>query len=227
MLARLSHLKQRFSSAPRYQRLLSYAVAFYLIYLLLLGLALPYIAKTQGPQQLATLLGRPVLLADVKINPFTLHISLDGFAVLEKNQQKFATIDHASVELNFWRSLFNGSINLKMIKLDGVSVAVTQFTAGHFNFSDIISHIDAQSKTSAQKPSAPAATNEQSAALPHIQIADIAISNSAVSYNDKPTGMRLSYPDINISLANFNSLAPLDKDYNSFIINIKGCYLRP
>ena len=70
MATSFSNFRQRFTRAPRYQRICSYALVVYLIYALLLGLLVPYLTKSIAPEKMSALLGRPVLIEDVTINPF-------------------------------------------------------------------------------------------------------------------------------------------------------------
>jgi len=208
MAAKFSNFRQKFSQAPRYQRLSCYALAVYLMYALLLGLLTPYLTKSIAPEKVSALLGRPVLLQDVSINPFTLKFEVKGFEIQTLEQQDFVGIGRLTLQLNLWKSLFNGSINIETIEVDQAFANIEKIDDSRFNFSDIPEHIAAQATPEeTSQPVAEQASEENK--LPHIQIANIGISNTAFNFKDHPTGAELDYPAINIGLTKFNSLAML------------------
>lgn len=230
MAASFSNFRQQFSQAPRYQRLLSYALVVYLVYALLLGLLIPPLAKSIAPEKVSELLGRPVLLQDISINPFTLKFEIKGFAIQTKEEQDFVGIGRLTLQVNLWKSLFNGSINVETIELDQAFANIEKLTDNQFNFSDIPKHMAAQS-TPSELPEPAVEDSNESSELPHIQIANIAITNTAFNFADQPTGTTLNYPAINVSLTDFNSIAMLESKqqnnatsttYNSFDLSIEG-----
>jgi len=230
MATSFSSFRQRFSGAPRYQRICSYALVAYLIYALLLGLLVPYLTKSIAPEKVSALLGRPVQIEDVSINPFTLKFEVNGFEIQTQEQQDFIGIGRLTLQVNLWKSLFNGSINLETIEIDQAFANIEKFNDNQFNFSDIPEHIAIQA-TPSEIPEPVAEESNEDSGLPHIQIANIAITNSAFNFNDQPTGAVLNYPAINIGLTKFNSLAMLvnpkqanapTPTYNSFNLSIEG-----
>ena len=230
MAAKLSNFRKKFSRAPRYQRLLSYALVAYLIYALLLGLLAPYLAKSIAPEKISALLGRPVQLQDVSINPFTLKFEIKGFEIKTQDQQDFTGIGRLTLQINLWKSLFNGSINIETIEIDQAFANIEKSADNQFNFSDIPAHIAAQSEPS-ETPAPISEETSEGSELPHIQIANISITNTAFNFKDLPTGAELDYPAINIVLTKFNSLAMLNSKkhnnapstiYNSYDLSIEG-----
>ncbi|QUM76357.1 DUF748 domain-containing protein [Moritella sp. 24] len=229
MAANFSNFRQRFSRAPRYQRLLSYTLVAYLVYALLLGLLVPYLTKSIAPEKMSALLGRPVLIEDVTINPFTLKFEIQGFEIQTQAQQDFVGIGRLTLQVNLWKSIFNGSINVETIEVDKAFANIEKLNESEFNFSDIPEHIAAQATPSETVEPTVEETNEESE-LPHIQIANIGITNTAFNFKDRPTGAVLDYPAINIGLTAFNSLAMLDNPkqanvptpYNNYNLSIEG-----
>ncbi|QUM81079.1 DUF748 domain-containing protein [Moritella sp. 5] len=232
MAATFSNFRQRFSRAPRYQRILSYTLVIYLIYALLLGLLAPYLAKNIAPEKISALLGRPVQLQDVSINPLTLKFEIKGFEIQTQDQQDFTGIGRLTLQINLWKSLFNGSINIETIEIDQAFANIEKLDESQFNFSDIPAHISAQSLHSETETPAPVSEDtSESNELPHIQIANISITNTKFNFKDLPTGAELDYPAINIVLTKFNSLAMLNSKkrsnapsstYNSYDLSIEG-----
>ncbi|GIC77495.1 DUF748 domain-containing protein [Moritella sp. F3] len=230
-----STFRQRFSRAPRYQRLCSYALVAYTLYALLLGLLVPYLAKSIAPEKLSALLGRPVQIQDVSVNPFTLKFEVKGFAIQTPEQEDFTGVGRLTLQVNLWKSLFNGSINIETIEIDNAFAKIEKLDATQFNFSDIPEHMATQAALAeAAEPVTEEPINEESAdssQLPHIQIANISITNTAFNFKDQPTGTELDYPAINFILTKFNSIAMLENKqqdnaptptYNSFDLSIEG-----
>ncbi|WP_248674587.1 hypothetical protein [Shewanella colwelliana] len=62
----------------------------------------PYIVQQQAPKQLSQMLNREVVLSDVAINPFTLAVSLDNFAIKEADGTPFVGFHQLSFEYQFW-----------------------------------------------------------------------------------------------------------------------------
>lgn len=230
MATPFSKFRHRFSCAPRYQRLCSYALVAYTLYALLLGLLVPYLAKSIAPEKLSALLGRPVQIQDVSINPFTLKLEIKGFTIQTSEQQDFTGIGRLTLQVNLWKSLFNGSVNIETIEIDNAFANIEKLDNSKFNFSDIEQHIAAQA-TASTTPDPVAKDTAESSQLPHIQIANISITNTAFNFKDQSTGAELDYPAINFTLTKFNSIAMLANNkpnntltptYNSFDLSIEG-----
>lgn len=229
MAATFSNFRQQFSSAPRSQRFLSYALVTYLIYALLLGLLVPYLVKSIAPEKVSELIGRPVLLEDVSINPFTLKFEIKGFEIQSQEQQDFVGIGRLTLQVNLWKSIFNGGINVQTIEVDQAFANIEKLNDNQFNFSDIPEHMAAQA-TPTEQPEPTIEDNNGESELPLIQIANIGITNTEFYFKDQPTGAELKYPAINIVLSQFNSLAMLvnpkqpnvSSTYNSYDLSIEG-----
>ncbi|QFI37771.1 DUF748 domain-containing protein [Moritella marina ATCC 15381] len=225
-----SNFRQRFSRAPRYQRLLTYTLVAYLIYAMLLGLLVPYLVKSIAPEKASALVNRPVLLEDVSINPFTLRFEIKGFEIQTPNQEEFINLGRITLQANLWKSLFNGSINLETVEIDQAAVNIERLDETRFSFSDIPEYMEEQSKRFVTVDAVVEET-DQGTDLPHMQIANISITNTAFNFKDQPTGAELDYPAINVSLTQFNSIAMLENKqqgnaptptYNSFDLSIEG-----
>ncbi|MDX2319565.1 MAG: DUF748 domain-containing protein [Moritella sp.] len=230
MATRISNLRQRFARAPRYQRLCSYVLIAYLVYAMLLGLLVPYLFKNIAPKKASALVNRPVLLQDVSINPFTLKFEIKGFEIQTHAQQEFISLGRVTLQANLWKSLFNGSINLETVEIDEAVVNIERLDQVRYSFSDIPEYMEEQAKRFVALEAIAEETDEGSD-LPHMQIANISISNTAFNFKDQPTGTELDYPAINFALTQFNSLAMLknknsanasEPSYNSYDLNIEG-----
>ncbi|MCE9684866.1 DUF748 domain-containing protein [Shewanella sp. AS16] len=219
MRIKLSSFTQRFSRLPRAMRVASYCLLGYLLYAALLGLLTPYLLKTQAPAKLSELLGRPVSIAEIKINPFLLNAEIRQFRVDAVDHADFAAIERLSVEVNFWRSVFQQALDLDRLQIAGLSANLARLSdapQASFNFSDLLTRFQSEAP-----PATPAA---ETAALMPVKIADFELTGATLRLEDKVTGGKLVYPDINLQLTQFDSrglLAEADAEaINSYALQI-------
>lgn len=194
----LTHCKRFFCSRPRYQRVIAYLFAAYAGYAVTLGLLVPYAIKSYAPETLSTLLGRPVTLADIRINPFNYKVEINQFAIAEKNQHAFVSIERIKLQAHFWQSLFKQALVLENIDIKApVAHVVRNQEQGEtqFNFSDILQTLAKNTQTD------PAETPAKTDAKPlRVLLGQLSIEAGQFSFNDKPTQAQLNYPDINLKL---------------------------
>ena len=197
----------KFRAFPRYIRWSTYTVSAYLFYAALLGLLVPYIAKQQIPEQVSKLIERPVTLADISINPFTLQLDVHQFAILE-DTKPFVQFEHASVQINFWQSIFNAAISVEYISLDKPYVNLERLNNTNellFNFSDIIDAVARNTMTTEEPEPKTDEVIDRKAPLFPVLIKHTALTQGEVRLLDGVTDTQLAYPDINISLGEFST----------------------
>ncbi|WP_162048355.1 DUF748 domain-containing protein [Vibrio taketomensis] len=224
MSNKLKNAKAKFNTLPRAIRWGTYATGGYLSYAMLLGLLVPYVAEQQAPEQLSKLIERPVLLGDVTINPFTLQFDIDKFAILE-GEQPFVSFDKASLQLNFWQSIFDGALSVEYITLDKPYVNIERVnnpdsTEIAFNFSDILSAVERNSAPTADVAPEVEDVVDRHAPLFPVQIKQTALNHGDVRFKDNITGAELHYPDINLSLGEFATQSVLADNTNRYTLQI-------
>ncbi|WP_394147899.1 DUF748 domain-containing protein [Shewanella atlantica] len=217
---KFSSLSKKYKQLPKYQRYLSTLTALYLLFTTILGLAVPYGIEKQLPAQLGTMLKRPVQLDEVKINPFTLNVSLSGFRVDETDESDFIGFDKLSFELRFWHSLFNGAISINDVTLDTPFVYATRLNVPQeirFNFSDILTEL-ASSEGSPQKAS------DKPNGSPHIIVKNLSIIDADLLYTDEVTNSLIRYPAVNLKVKGFDTLNEIASNAsgNHFSIHFVG-----
>jgi hypothetical protein len=200
-----------FRSFPRLIRWSSYALSGYLIYAALLGLLVPYIAKQHIPQQVSKLIERPVTLTDIRINPFTLQFDIDQFAVLEESKP-LIQFEQASLQLNFWQSIFNTEISVEYLSLNKPYINIERLNNGNqnsnqisFNFSTILEAIARNTASSEEPESVKDQTKDRQAPLFPVLIKQIALVQGNVRFFDVVSGAELNYPEINLTLGEFST----------------------
>lgn len=200
---------EKFRSFPRRIRWSTYALSAYLLYAALFGLLVPYIAKQQIPEQLSKLIERPVTLADVTFNPFTLQLDLHQFSIQDaESSTSFVRFENAGVKVNFWESIFNAAISVEYIALDKPYVDIERLNDTEqlvFNFNDILSAV-ARNLASEEKvePSIEEPIDRHKALFP-VLIKQTRLAQGHVRFFDGVTETELVYPDINFTLGSFST----------------------
>ncbi|WP_455678530.1 DUF748 domain-containing protein [Shewanella colwelliana] len=202
----LARLRQQYTQLPRYQRYIGISALIYLIWTLLLGMLVPYVVQQQAPKQLSQILNREVVLSDVAINPFTLAVSLDNFAIKEADGTPFVGFHQLSFEYQFWRSIFNWGYSVTNIELNTPYAHIKRVISDEplrFNFSDIIEHLANNNGTEAK------AEDDAASAIPHFLFTDLAIVDANLNLIDEVTQGEVTYPSIQLNIAAFDSNTPL------------------
>ncbi|NMD53592.1 DUF748 domain-containing protein [Shewanella sp. DNRA4] len=202
MLTQLSRLKLVFFSRPRYQRVLVYLTITYLSYLIALGLILPKAIVAFAPEKLSQLLGRPVSLQGMHINPFNYRVNIDQLAVKEKDNRDFAGLAQLQFEVHFWQSIFNQALVIDHIQLQTPFAHIQRFKthgATQFNFDDIVTTLN-QAKTNSK----PGTSAEQARPL-RIILGELTVSAAKFKFDDKITKAQIDYPNINFKLSQLDT----------------------
>jgi uncharacterized protein involved in outer membrane biogenesis len=150
----------------------------------------PPIARSVASKQLGELLGRKVSIARVRINPFALSLTVEGFQIFEADgSTPFAGFQRLYVNAQI-SSVFRRAPIIKEIGLESLRVHVvrTKATADSwgdlgaaYNFSDIVARLTAAPKT--PRPPAP-----PDAAPPRFSLNNLHLDDAAVIFDDRPTG---------------------------------------
>ena len=197
-------MRSAINSRFRIQKLALYGLTLYLLGCAVLGGVIPYIAKQQAPAILAEQLGRSVTLQDVRINPFTLELNISGLVINEFNsQQTFASLANVYANIQLWQSITSWSLVIEDIRLVKPTIKVARSQAADqqvvFNFSDIMTRLSQNTQ--------PTPTSTEPSVIPAISIANIQIQQGVFTLDDNVTDTHINYPNINVSLAQFNSLS--------------------
>ncbi|MDD9195077.1 DUF748 domain-containing protein [Aliivibrio sp. S3MY1] len=199
----------KFRAFPRRIRWSTYALSAYLLYAALFGLLVPYIAKQQIPEHLSKLIERPVMLADVTFNPFTLQLDIAQFSIQDiESSDSFVSFENASIQMIFWESILNAAISVEYIALDKPYIDIERLNNTQqrvFNFSDILDAVNrnlaSQEKT---EPSIEEPIDRHKALFP-VLIKQTRLAQGHVRFFDGATATELVYPDINFSLGSFST----------------------
>ncbi|MGI2117012.1 DUF748 domain-containing protein [Shewanella oncorhynchi] len=202
MLTQLSQFRHSFFALPRYLRVIIYLTAVYLSYVCTLGLILPYAITTLAPEKLSTLLGRPVTLGDIRINPFNFRVEIDQLAIKEKDDKPFAGIAQVQFEIHFWRSVFNRAAVIENIHIQAPYahiIRVEKKGKAGFNFDDILQTLNEHSSTSTET-----APTEASSPV-RVLLSQFVLDAGQFNFDDKITHAQVNYPNINLKLSSLDT----------------------
>ncbi|NRD32427.1 DUF748 domain-containing protein [Shewanella sp. DC2-4] len=202
MLTQLSQFRHSFFALPRYLRVIIYLTAVYLSYVCTLGLILPYAITTLAPEKLSTLLGRPVTLGDIHINPFNFRVEIDQLAIKEKDDKPFAGIAQVQFEIHFWRSVFNRAAVIENIHIQAPYahiIRVEKKGKAGFNFDDILQTLNGHSSTSTET-----APTEASSPI-RVLLSQFVLDAGQFNFDDKITHAQVNYPNINLKLSSLDT----------------------
>ncbi|MCI2963445.1 MULTISPECIES: DUF748 domain-containing protein [Shewanella] len=202
MLTQLSQFKHTFFALPRYLRVLAYLTAVYLSYVCTLGLILPYAITTLAPEKLSALLGRPVTLGDIRINPFNFKVEIDQLAIKEKDEKPFAGLAQVKFEVNFWQSVFNRAAVIENIHIQAPYahiIRVERKGKAGFNFDDILQTLNEHSSASTET------TPAEASAPVRVLLSQFVLDAGQFNFDDKITHAQVNYPNINLKLSQLDT----------------------
>lgn len=189
---------------------LSLLLFIYAGYLFTLAVITPYLSLKYGPQWLSQQLGRTVALENMTLDPLHLSLQLDGFSIKEADGVKdFMAFSSATVDLALWDSIAHKAIVLTRLDVDNAHIKLVRLTSvkgqenkpeqtksAEFNFSDILMHIK-----QLKSPETQVSEGTDIALI----INQLALNAASVTLLDKPSGLLLNYPKIDIKLAEFDT----------------------
>lgn len=159
--------------------LLIAAIVAPLLYALVGFLVLPPIVKSRAEKELAAVLKRPVHIAKVRLNPFTLAATVEGFDVRERNGQD-SFLGWERLFVNFEASsLWNDEWRFAAIEIDVPHGRVVAGADGALNFSDLL-------ETGAAAESAPGTpeTSDEAPVKP-LHIAHLVLNRARLEFRDE------------------------------------------
>jgi len=134
-------MKNQSSPLPRWViRLLAAFGVLVLVYAAAGFLVAPAVLKARLPATLSRMLGREVRVGRIRLNPFTLDLGVEGFAVKERDGGDFLGWDRLRVRLG-WSTLFSRTVAFRSIELDRPFGRVVAEKGGAFNYSDLVQRL--------------------------------------------------------------------------------------
>lgn len=128
--------------------LLAGLVLAYVLYMAACYFYLPDKLKQVVQKDIAELIGRPIHVGQIALNPFSLSLTVTEFAIDDKPDQPLVAWQELYVNFSLWRSLFKWEVAQDALFLKTLHINVEKRTDG-FNFSDILERFASEEKDSA------------------------------------------------------------------------------
>ena len=167
---------------------------------LFFAFGLPAILRSVLESQLAKNLHRPATVAAVKLNPFTLCLTVEGLTIREPDGSAvFVSFERLFVNAEI-ASVFKRALVLREVALTQPHVRIVRAEENRYNFSDILPAEGARPEQKNQQPDSPFL----------FSIANIQLNGGSVEFDDRPanalhgvTGIAIGIP----LLSNFSQQA--------------------
>ncbi len=170
-------------------------VSFLGLYAVIGFYGLPLLVKTKLPTIIQEQTGRQMVVADVRFEPFTQQLSLQGLEFKEANGGPFIGFDSLFIDINALQSILNMELTIDKVLLTKPLVRIAKDKNGEFNFKDLLkAKNDTQQKSENTFP---------------VVIKNISISEGKLDWEDehfKNPEKESIYP-INLGLEDFTTQA--------------------
>jgi uncharacterized protein involved in outer membrane biogenesis len=191
--------------APRLRRFIFVVVGVLAVYGLLVGVALPPLARKVMAEKLGETLGRTIAIDDLIINPFTLAAEVKGLRILEPDARTaFVSFDRLDLDADA-SSLYRLAPVVDELTLSGLKVSVVRDGEEHFNFSDILARL---AQASARKRQ-PAGDDDEA----RFSFSNIRVVNASIDFDDRPKGRRHQVTEVQVAIPFVSNLPVHLKQY--------------
>ncbi|HSV43972.1 MAG TPA: hypothetical protein VLJ10_05395, partial [Candidatus Bathyarchaeia archaeon] len=134
----------------------------FVFYLVLVWVILPLVLVVAVPSQGSKFLKTPVKLRSVFFHPFLWQLHINGFAILDQQQQPMVGFDKLSVDVSF-TNFFKKIYRVESVELEGLSVHTVLLPDGKINLLALVPPAPTESTAPAKPQAAP---EEKSGAVP-------------------------------------------------------------
>ncbi|BBD06898.1 DUF748 domain-containing protein [Desulfovibrio ferrophilus] len=196
------------SSAPTREKSLRGKIISWLIviivaialYTVLGFFVIPRVAKSLGQTNLSEALHRNVSIEEVRFNPFSLVLEVQGIQVQEpEGQEIFVSLKRLRTDLGFL-NLFRLAVGVDEVLVEQPYVHISQGKDGQYNFSDLLNGGEGGSE-------APA---ENGGGLFPAIVSNFSITNGTIVFDDLTKGKQHKVENLELSIP-FTSTLPSDK----------------
>ncbi|SDI66246.1 protein of unknown function [Ferrimonas sediminum] len=153
-------------------------LALFGLYLLLSGWVLPRVIERQLPQLAGEQLNGQLTLEQAQFHPLTWQLQLHRLALVDVDGQSLAGLEHFSVDLDPWRSLFSWQACLREVSLTAPYVNYVEREGGDSNLMQVLAPLLAT-------PSAEPSPSASSSDLPGVTVDRFHLSQGRVQYQQQ------------------------------------------
>ncbi len=179
------------------------AAIFFAVFIIFCTAILPFIVRDKAAEALQQATGRKVTISSVSINPFLLAVTVKGFVIKENNGSDLVSINRIRTSLGL-ASIFKRALILSSVEIDTPVINVTRNAPNSYNFSDIVSKLQANKK--------PAPPTEKET---RFSINNISITNGSADFNDQAVsgGRKHTVRSLNMNIPFISNIPYLVEKY--------------
>jgi len=165
---------------------------------------LPAVLSNKIPSLVQEQLQRNASVKQVKFNPFSIELSIDGLQIDELDSNAFVKFDRFYLNLAVLDSISTQSLKIDQLSLQTPYISVIRDKKANFNFSDLIPEEEQKKKDN----------KESSDDLFPVTIGQLSISEGKISWTDniKSQGQQEDIYPLNLDIKNFTTI--VDKQSN-------------
>jgi len=189
---------------PRLKKFLIGLIIFFVVFTIVGFFVLPPIFKSILIQKLSENLHREVMIKDVRINPYTLSLTLKGFVIKDRtSSETFVSFDELYLNLQSLSALRMALI-LKEIRLKQPYIKIHRNEDASYNFSDLL---EKKEPKTAEKPT------KKPKPL-RFSLNNIRIENGSIDFWDGPKQTKHTIREMNIGVP---LLSNIPSHFNIFV----------
>lgn len=196
----------------RSKKIISAAAGTLAVLLIFSATILPVIVKHKAVSAIEQETGRKVQIESLYINPLTLTVRVNGFALGDDHGGKLVSLKQLKASLSL-ASLYKRALILSEISLDTPAIVLQRLSAHTYNFNDILERQKSKPKKEAGTPLL-------------FSLNNISIANGSVDFDDQavPGGKKHSIRNLDITLPFISNIPYLIDKYTdpSITASING-----
>lgn len=182
------------------KKILTVVIIFAVIIGIIGFLILPYVIKPIATEKISKALHRETSIDQIKINPYSLSVTIRGFKLADPGQEKpFVAFDELYVNAGAFVSIFRRALILEEIRLNKPYVGITRNTDGTYNFSDLIPKEEAKK----EEPSKPFL----------FSLNNIQITGGNIDFRDLPNKTSHTVRDLQLAIPFVSNIEYYMKNY--------------
>jgi len=162
---------------------------------------LPLIVRNKAVTALEETTGRKVRIEKVAINPFTLTVTVKGFALAEQDGGPFVAVGTVRTSLGM-ASIYKRALILSQVSLDAPALTFARLAANSYSFNDIIERLKAKPKKESTSPFL-------------FSLNNISITNGSIDFLDRAVdgGRNHTVRNLNIAVPFISNIPYLVEKY--------------
>ncbi len=185
---------------PKKKKILLICLASILALLIFIVAILPIIVRSKAVAAIQDETGRKVRIEKVSINPFTLTVSVKGFAIDAKEGGPFVSIAGLRASLGL-ASIYKGALIISELSVDAPAVTFARLAANTYSFNDIIERQNAKPKTPKSES--------------HFSINNIVLNRGSVDFDDQAVegGRRHTVRNLDVAIPFISNIPYMVEKY--------------